>query len=361
LDSADPILDRDGQIAGAVNCFRDITARFEADVKLLAERTRHEEHALRLAAIVESSQDAIISKDTDGFVTSWNGSAERLFGYTAAEAIGQPISILIPPDRVDEAAAILDRIRRGEQVPHFETVRRRKDGSLRDISLTVSPLRNAAGKVIGASKIARDITERKRAEAGRQLLINELNHRVKNTLATVQAMAAMTFRGKAQSDTSKWFEGRLMALSKAHDLLTRESWESADLRDIIAEVVAPHWCPDRDCFTLDGPELRVPPKMAVALAIALHELGSNAAKYGALSNDTGVVAIVWRNRVSAEGSRLHLVWTETDGPPVNAPERLGFGAQLIERTLASEPGGKAELRFPRSGVVCTISAMLHPT
>src|SRR5208282_1707675 len=158
-------------------------------------RKRADEYANRLASIVEFSDDAIISKDLKGVINSWNAGAQRLFGYTAEEAIGKPITVLIPPERRDEEPGILDRIRRGERIDHYETVRMRKDGSLVDISLTVSPLKNADGKIIGASKIARDISERKREEGRRKLLINELNHRVKNTLASVQSISAETFRG----------------------------------------------------------------------------------------------------------------------------------------------------------------------
>jgi PAS domain S-box-containing protein len=134
---------------------------------------RAEIGAQRLAAVVDSSNDAIVSKDLNGIITSWNGGAEQLFGYTAADAIGKPVTILIPPERQNEEVAILERIRRGERVEHYETVRQRKDGSLIDISLTVSPLKDAIGRVIGGSKIARDITDRKRAEATQKLLLRE--------------------------------------------------------------------------------------------------------------------------------------------------------------------------------------------
>ena len=145
-----------------------------------------------LAAIVESSDDAIASKTLDGIVTSWNRAAERLFGYAAEEMIGRPIAVLAAPGRENEMPAILERIRRGERVDHFDTVRRRKDGTLVEVSLTVSPVRDEAGRIVGASKIARDITERRRAEQERELRLGELRHRVKNLLAMVQALAHQT-------------------------------------------------------------------------------------------------------------------------------------------------------------------------
>ena len=173
-----PLFDSTGVLIGAVNMLVDISDSKRADI-----------HAQHLASIVETSDDAIVSKDLNGIITSWNRGAERLFGYTGAEVVGKPVTILIPPELIDEEPQILDRIRRGERVDHYETVRRRKDGGLLDISLTVSPLMAANGKIVGASKIARDITERKRAQERQQLVVSEMKHRIKNSLATVQAIA----------------------------------------------------------------------------------------------------------------------------------------------------------------------------
>src|SRR5215510_11611973 len=156
----------------------------------ISERTLGETFAERLAAIVESSDDAIISKDLNGIIASWNKGAERIFGYVAEEVIGKPILILIPQDRQNEETFILERIRRGERVDHYDTVRIRKDGNLVDISLTVSPVMDASGKIVGASKIARDITERKRAQDRQTLLTLEIQHRTKNLFAVVQAVVA---------------------------------------------------------------------------------------------------------------------------------------------------------------------------
>ena len=156
----------------------------------------------------KSSDDAIISKGLDGIITSWNRGAERLFGYTAEEVIGKPVTILIPEDRMNEEPEILERIRRGERIDHYDTVRRRKDGSLIDISLTISPLKDADGRIIGASKIARDITERKRAQEQQKLLVNEMQHRIKNSLATIQAIATQTLNQHAKERDA--FIARLM-------------------------------------------------------------------------------------------------------------------------------------------------------
>jgi len=177
----------------------------------------------RIASIVESSEDAIIGKDLNGVIKSWNKGAERIFGYVAEEVIGKPITILIPPDRQDEEPGILERIRRGQRVEHYETVRQRKHGSRIDISLTVSPIKDAKGKIIGASKIARDITERKRSEQQIAILAREAEHRARNVLATVQATVHLT-----QSDTPDGLkhaiEGRIQALANVHRLFVESRW-----------------------------------------------------------------------------------------------------------------------------------------
>ncbi|HZW30832.1 MAG TPA: PAS domain S-box protein, partial [Isosphaeraceae bacterium] len=162
-DSAAPMRDESGSMLGAVQVFREVS-----------ERKRAEEVRARLAAIVESSEDAIVSKTLDGIIRSWNAGAERLFGYTAAEAVGKSITLIIPSERYDEERGILARLARGERIEHFETVRVAKDGRRIDISLTISPVRDDTGRVIGASKVARDITERKRAEAERRRLQEEV-------------------------------------------------------------------------------------------------------------------------------------------------------------------------------------------
>ncbi len=178
-----------------------------------------DEIAQRLAAIVESSDDAILAKDLNGTIVSWNSGAERLFGYTADEAIGSPVTMLIPPDRADEEPTILARIRSGERIDHYETIRRRKDGSLIDISLSVSPIRGRDGEVIGASKIARDITARRRAEEQQLLLIREMDHRVKNLFTLAGSVVLLSARSaRTVADLVSSVSSRLHALAQAHAL-----------------------------------------------------------------------------------------------------------------------------------------------
>jgi PAS domain S-box len=259
-----PLYDNSGTLIGAVNMLVDISDRERADLD-----------AQRLASIVESSNDAIISKSLDGIITSWNRGAERLFGYTAEEVIGKAVTILIPEDRISEEPEILERIRRGKRVDHYDTVRRRKDGSLIDISLTVSPLKEADGRIIGASKIARDITERKRAQERQKLLVNEMQHRIKNSLATIQAIATQTLNQHTEERDA--FIARLHALGSAHDLLTSETWERAPLRAIVTRALEPFQERLHERITIDGPaDLWLDTTKSVVVAMALHELATNA-------------------------------------------------------------------------------------
>jgi PAS domain S-box-containing protein len=320
------------------------------------ERKRAEEARRTLAAIVASSHDAIISKDLDGVIGSWNGGAERMFGYAASEIVGKPVTLLIPVERLEEEDNILSRIRRGEGV-ECETVRRRKDGSLVDVSLTVSPIYDGGGRIVGVSKIARDITDRRRHERHQKTLVNELNHRVKNTLASVQSIASQTLRhSSTAAEAEKQITGRLVALSQAHDVLTKQSWEGAPLHQLVSQAVAPHCVPGVDRFDVEGPDIWLSPKSALAVTMALHELCTNAVKYGALSNDAGRVTIVWTVAADNSGPRLRLRWTERGGPKVEPPRRRGFGSRLVEHGLSHELGGEVRIVFDPSGVVCTIDA-----
>jgi PAS domain S-box-containing protein len=470
--------------------------------------------AQRLAAIVESSSDAIISKDLNGIIATWNAGAEKLFGYEAEEVVGRSITILIPPERLDEEPDILARIRRGERIEHYETVRQRKDGRRIDISLTVSPIVNAAGEVVGASKIGRDITLRKRAEASqaalhqftdrlfrassvddvyaaaldaivralgcdrasilmfdhtgimkfvawrglsdsyrlaveghspwtretrdpqpisigdihiadlnpalkatvqaegiaalafipliargeligkfmsyypaphafttdeldlavtiarqlgfsvermraeeaKKLLLNESKHRIKNTLATVQAFAGQTLR-QAAPEEMQAFAARLQALGEAHDLLTSESWDQAPLREVVGRALKPFEPNRHDRIIIEGPSVALPATSSLTLTMCLHELATNAAKYGALSNGTGKVHIGWELLGNGSDRKVKLSWRESGGPPVRVPERKGFGSLLIEQSSVGD--GETCLEFQPDGLRCSLQLRLH--
>jgi PAS domain S-box-containing protein len=305
----------------------------------------------QIASIVESSGDAIISKDLNGIIKSWNGGAERIFGYSAEEVIGKPITILIPPDRQDEEPTILERIRRGERVEPYETVRQRKDGSKIDISLTVSPVKNAEGKIVGASKIARDITERKRTEAQTVVLAREAEHRAKNILATVQATVHLS-----QSDTpdslKQAIEGRIQALANVHSLFVESRWMGADLRTLVTQELAAYRQEGEPRVRIGGPSVLLESNMAQAIAVSLHELATNAAKYGALSFPDGHVHVEWSR---GAGERLVLRWTETGGPVVKPPARQGFGTRVMESLIRDQLKGELRFDWRAEGLACEVA------
>jgi PAS domain S-box-containing protein len=335
-----PLHDHAGKLIGAVNLLIDVT-----------EQRRAEADSARLAAIVDSSEDAIISKSLDGRVASWNAAATRILGYEAAEMIGQPITRIIPPELLEEETMILARLRRGERIEHFETVRATKDGRRVYVSLTVSPVRDRAGRIVGASKILRDITERKRAEETQELLVGELNHRVKNTLATVQSVAAQTLRqAQSPSDFVPSFLSRIQALASTHTLLTQSNWQGADVTALVqAQLFVDDT--DEERIACSGPQIILEPQLALHLAMVLHELGTNARKHGALVARDGRISVSWAVE-EAPVRALHLRWREAGVRRTNrdAPPKPGFGTLLIERSMRSVEGGEARMCFEADGI-----------
>jgi two-component sensor histidine kinase len=226
---------------------------------------------------------------------------------------------IIPSDRRDEERAITERIRRGERIEHYETVRQRKDESLIDVSLTVSPIRGLERKVVGASGISRDITDRKRSEAQIAVLTREAEHRAKNLLANVKAMVRLS-----QSDTpdglKKAIEGRIEALANVNSLFVQSRWTGAELGSLVKQELSPYCRAGEMRTRIDGPTVILKPDAAQTIAVAVHELATNAAKYGSLSVAEGRVCVEW----APTGDRqLVLRWTEAGGPPVNPPTRRG--------------------------------------
>jgi len=343
-----PLRDPSGRLVGAINLLMDVTERHDADME-----------SARLAAIVVSSDDAIISKTLEGRITSWNASATRIFGYDANEMIGDSILRIIPPELHGEEREILARLQRGERIEHYETVRVAKDGRRVDVSLTVSPLRDRSGKVVGASKVGRDITDRKRAEKLQRVLTDELAHRVKNTLATVQAIANQSLvRAKSPTDFVSSFAGRIHALAKAHTLLTRSKMQGADVMELVSEQVL-IGAPNDDRISCSGPLLVLDAQAAVHLALVLHELATNARKHGALSVPQGRLSVTWQMRTNG-GCSLLLSWKESHGPRVSAPSAHGFGRTLIEQTVRAR-GGEASVDYRTDGLSCEIKLPLPET
>jgi len=249
-----------------------------------------------------------------------------------------------------EEPAILVRLRRGERIDHYETVRQRKDGSLIDISLTVSPVKNAQGKIIGASKIARDITERKRNEEYLATLAREAEHRTKNVLATVQATVNLS-----HSDTpdglKRAVEGRIQALTNVHALLVKSRWAGAELSSIVTQELAPYLGRDEGRARINGPQVLLVSNTAQAIAVTLHELATNAVKYGSLSVPQGQVEVT---RSRAADGQLIVRWTESGGPPAKKPPREGFGTSVIERMIRDQLKGETHLDWRAEGLACEI-------
>ena len=348
-----PIKNAEGRIIGASKIGRDIT-----------ERKRSEQVEKRFASIVESSDDAIVSKDLDGIINTWNPGAEQLFGYTAKEIIGKPITLLIPTDRHGEESDILSRIRRGECVDHYETVRQRKDGSLVEISVTVSPLKNAEGKIIGASKIARDITERKRAQEQQNLLIREMSHRVKNLFAVTSGLVSLSARSaRTPADLAEAVRERLGALARAHGLTRpgllnggEKPGQDTTLHALVQTIFAPYVDPQRvkgrGFFIITGPCLPIGGNAVTSIALVLHELATNAAKYGALSSPGGYILIDW----SVKKDELMLTWKEHGGPSLDGPaEHEGFGSSLVRRLVTGQFGGQLSYDWKPKGLIIRLS------
>ncbi len=306
----------------------------------------------RYRAIVDTAVDAIVVIDEAGLICAFNPSAERLFGYSVGEVNGHNVKELMPePYRHAHDGYLTSYFATGERkiIGIGRAVEgRRKDGSTFPLELSIAEWWTDDGRFF--TGVMRDVTERTRAEKLQRLMVNELNHRVKNTLATVQSIALQTLRnaGSPESLRSDLSE-RLLALAKAHDVLTRESWEGAEFADVVASAIEAHGVADR--VTTEGSRVRLAPKSALALAMALHELFTNAAKYGALRSETGHISIGWGPR-SGDGG-FSLDWMERGGPIVCAPTRRGFGFRMIEG-LARDLLGAASLDFQPEGLVCTI-------
>lgn len=445
---------------------------------IVTDLTR-QELRLRHEAVVQASKDAIYVLSPSLQIETWNRGAESIFGYAPAEIIGKSEHELCPPSELGALEELVRQVQEHGAAVTVDAVRWRKDRSKIRVILSLTPIRELAGRIIGYAVVAHDITERKRTErelrdamartslalaAGRmgtfemdlaterctwseqvyslyglepsvyqptlastrelvhpdyraafdaclekalhdgtfeielrmryrdsryiwvhsrglvrfdsngkpltlfgviaditerkeaernqQLLIAELNHRVRNTLATVQAIASQTLRrATSPAEFVPSFSGRIQALSRAHTLLTRTAWKGAELDSLIREQLL---LGSSDRITCKGPPVSLEPQTALQLALVLHELGTNARKYGSLSDPRGLVMVEWSVEQAADGDTLHLTWMERDGPPVTPPESTGFGTLLIERSLQQGQGGHTEIAFDPDGLTCKI-------
>ena len=314
----------------------------------------------RLAAIVDSSFDAIISKNLNSRITSWNFAAEQMFGYTAEEAIGQTILILIPERLHSEEADIIARIRNGARVESFDTIRMRKDGSLIHVSITVSPIKDADGTIIGASKIARDITGAKDAERRIKTLLQEISHRIKNQFAVILSLIRETSRQPiSPQEFVDQVQERIIALSRSHDLLVEEDWSGVSLFDLIQGHLSMFAHEER--ISLAGSPLVLAPIAVQPLGMAIHELGTNAAKYGAMMDADGRVQISWQVQSNPAGGREFILTWDESFPIMSADSqreasRRGFGTTVLEKIVPLTVGGKSTLERGTDHVRWTLIA-----
>jgi PAS domain S-box-containing protein len=316
----------------------------------ITARKRGELRNAQLAAIVASSIDAIVSVDFDDNVRTWNYGAEQLFGYPAKDIIGKSALLVTPPELREERRAAMDRLMQGEAV-EYQTRRCDRDGRLMDVWIRGAPVRSVEGNLFGASLVIRDITAQKQREEHVRFLMRELTHRSKNLLAVIQAMARQSL--SLQTNPHEFvgrFSERLSSLAGSHDLLSNDDWAGASLVQLIRSQLQ-HF---GDLFDrrilIHGTDLILRPEAAQNIGIALHELTTNAAKFGALSVETGIVTLSWSLVTEGAERRLRLNWREESGPPVATPDHQGFGRMVMDRIAGQALGGCSKATFAPEGV-----------
>jgi PAS domain S-box-containing protein len=357
--SIDPLLDPRGHLLGAIQCFQDITERNRMHAELARYQLDLREHEQRLAATYEHAAIGIVETDADGRFLRVNEAICAITGLSREELLGSSLFARTHPvDAEADREAYAKQVRGELGIYSVEKRFRRKDGREVWMSVRSSPVQDAAGRFLYGVRVVQDVTNRKAAEERQKLLVDELNHRVKNTLATVQSLATQTARGTSTPDAfCQTFTGRLMALSQAHDQLTVRHWESAELHRIIAAGAGPYFSQGQSRVVVQGGGVTLRPRAALTLAMTFHELTTNAAKYGALSTAGGRIHVHWYSEQPAQAGLppvLRIEWREQGGPPVVPPNRRGFGSKFIVGSIASELGGGAELSFDPDGLRCTL-------
>ena len=316
----------------------------------VTEQRRGEERNAHLAAIVSSSGDALISFDLQGRVISWNDAAESLFGYPRDEIVGKDVLILSAEPARSALLGLMPRVVRGEVVT-FIGSRLRRDGSVFTAEVTVAPIRETGGRTIAISALVRDITQRIAADQQTELLIRELHHRVRNTLATVQGLVSASARTTPPAELGEAIADRIQALARTHSILTENREQAAELRDVILLELAPYLEEGGERVKVEGPTVMLSSAIAVPLSMAMHELVTNATKHGALSVPSGRLDIGWEEIDRADGERvLSIDWRELDGPPVSPPSRAGFGSTLLRRVLGTQLHAAVDWNFDPEGV-----------
>ncbi|MFC4172985.1 sensor histidine kinase [Microvirga sp. GCM10011540] len=355
--SYSPVRDETGGIGGMFCACTETTKEVESRKSLKAEKDR-------LQALFQQAPGimAMVSGPEHIFELA-NASYLELVGNR--ELIGKTVREALPEIEGQGFFELLDRVySTGEPFVGREvsiSLQRRQGAppETRYVDFVYQPITSDQGRVTGIFVEGHDVTERTMAMRHQHLLLNELNHRVKNTLATVQSITAQTLRTSAlEVEVRNRIDSRLVALSDAHNLLTDHNWEGTTLNRVVEMALRPHRNDREERIEINGPEVHLSSKTALAIAMALHELATNAIKYGALSNDCGTVSLHWQVEQAEGEHRLHMVWSEQGGPSVMPPSRKGFGSRLIERGLAAELGGTVRLSYPPSGVVCVIDTPL---
>jgi PAS domain S-box-containing protein len=352
-----------GEVVGAINCFHDITERKRMDDALAHSQLVALEQQQRWAATYEHAAIGISEIAPDGTFLRVNEATTAITGYSREHLLNSKLFTHTHPDDIDvDRDGFLKQVSGGLDFYSMEKRFVRPDGRVIWLSVRSSPVRSAEGRLLYVVRVLQDITERKAADRRQKLLIDELNHRVKNTLATVQSLAMQSARGAPTPEAFReGFEGRLIALSKAHDQLTAHHWESAELRELLTASLAPYFDETGRRVAIRGETIVLRPRAALTLAMAFHELTTNAAKYGALSSPRGHVEIRWERVGNGRGDPplLRIEWEEKGGPAVAEPERRGFGTRLIERGVAADLEGRTAIAFDAAGLRCTIDVPLE--
>jgi PAS domain S-box-containing protein len=348
------VRDAAGHFRYGVRVLQDVTA-----AKRMEDRICESERHMR--NLLEAMPAAVYTTDAAGRITFYNKAAVEMAGRTPLAGDEWCVTWrLYTPDGsplAHDECPMAVALKENRPVRGAEAVAERPDGTRVPFIPYPTPLHDENGKLIGAINMLVDITDRKQAENRQKVLIDELNHRVKNTLATVQSLAMQTARHTdSLQDFVAKFQERLIAVSRAHDLLTKRHWEAAPLVSLAREVLAPLTGAAPGRVTIDGPAMDLSPRAALSLTMALSELATNAAKYGALASEHGTVSVLWRLQPETEGQgMLSFEWQERGGPPVKAPTRRGFGARLMERCIETDLRGVFDLAFEPDGVCCRMT------
>jgi len=361
---------RNGRFTGALTAHQDRPHKWRAsEIELLQTatsrlwqeltRTKAEmamnESERRLRLVFEQARDFIFTADLDQTISTCNPAAAKAIGLPADQIIGHSIGEFLALGEFERTTSMLHRKLAEGGTTRYEVSVMTAKGETRQWDINSALTIDVDGAPIGLHAVARDVTEKRAFDERQQLLINELNHRVKNTLALVQGLALQSFkRDRSIVEGQQTFQARLATLAAAHDLLTRQLWEGATVSAVVADAIAPYADPANRIKTF-GPHILLEPKAAISLVLALHELGTNAAKYGALSVPEGKVSIVWNIEADRD---FTLVWREESGPPVKQPTHRGFGLKMLERALASDLAGSVNISFIPEGLTCTITAKL---